>query len=153
MIPRVKKDFTLVSTTNSLNARNHRLEQKEDHPKKKAPSTQWITITTNDKKQGYFHISQFLISINYFLHALQEKEERMRQLEKELELGRLKKEVEERRKEEIRERQRREPSQERDKITAASALVIGNDLSNPDPVRNPQQQTLILLIITIPGFN
>lgn len=74
----------------------------------------------------------------------------MRQLEKELELERLKKEVEERRKEEIRERQRREPSQERDNITAASAIIIGNDLGNPDPVKLSQTNQLLAFFH---GFN
>lgn len=58
----------------------------------------------------------------------------MRQLEKELELERLKKELAEKRREEQIERQRRETSQEREKVSAASAIIIGNDLSNPDPV-------------------
>lgn len=32
-------------------------------------------------------------------------------------------------------REKRETSQERQKVAAASAIIIGNDLSNPDPVR------------------
>lgn len=59
----------------------------------------------------------------------------MRQLEKELELERLKKELAVKRREEQMERQRRETSQEREKVSSASAIIIGNDLSNPDPVR------------------
>lgn len=52
-------------------------------------------------------------------------------------MERLKKEIADKCKEEalMRERQRREqPSQEIDKVNAASAIIIGNDLSNPDPV-------------------
>ncbi|GJQ85734.1 hypothetical protein Trydic_g12140 [Trypoxylus dichotomus] len=59
-----------------------------------------------------------------------EKEQRARQLEKELEQDRMRKELEERRRMEI-ERQRRETSQEREK--AGAAIIIGNELSNPDP--------------------
>lgn len=59
----------------------------------------------------------------------------MRQLEKELELERLKREISDKRKEEVREEpQRREFVQEKDKVAGASAIVIGNDFSNPDPV-------------------
>lgn len=69
----------------------------------------------------------------------QERQERKRQLEKELEEERLRKEDEERRKREILEREqrlreKRETSQEKQKVTSASAIIIGNDLSNPDPV-------------------
>lgn len=31
-------------------------------------------------------------------------------------------------------REKRETSQEKQKVAAASAIIIGNDLSNPDPV-------------------
>lgn len=60
-----------------------------------------------------------------------EKEQRAKQLERELEQDRLRKEIEERRKMEY-ERQRRETSQEREK-SGAAAIIIGNELSNPDP--------------------
>lgn len=53
-------------------------------------------------------------------------------MERELEEERLKKEVEERRRNEH-EKYRREVSQERDKV-APTTIIIGNDLSNPDPV-------------------
>lgn len=33
-------------------------------------------------------------------------------------------------------RSRREASQERQKVSAASAIIIGNDLNNPNPVNN-----------------
>ncbi|KAK9712450.1 Spectrin-binding region of Ca2+-Calmodulin [Popillia japonica] len=59
-----------------------------------------------------------------------EKERRAKQLERELEHERMKEELEERRKIEY-ERQRRETSQEREK--AGAAIIIGNELSNPDP--------------------
>ncbi|KAI4466052.1 hypothetical protein MML48_3g00021872 [Holotrichia oblita] len=59
-----------------------------------------------------------------------EKERRAKQLERELEQERMKEELEERRKIEY-ERQRRETSQEREK--AGAAIIIGNELSNPDP--------------------
>lgn len=35
---------------------------------------------------------------------------------------------------EQRVRETRETSQEKQKVAAASAIIIGNDLSNPDPV-------------------
>lgn len=48
-------------------------------------------------------------------------------------------ELEERRKREQAERERlreiqKETSQEKQKVAAASAIIIGNELSNPDPV-------------------
>ncbi|XP_017772472.1 PREDICTED: patronin isoform X3 [Nicrophorus vespilloides] len=61
--------------------------------------------------------------------------EKRKQLERELEHERLKKELEDKRRyEKMMDRQNREAtSHEMDKVNAASALVIGNDLSNPDP--------------------
>lgn len=61
--------------------------------------------------------------------------ERRRLLEKELEQERIKKEVEDSRRRDHIERQRRDAAyQEQEKVNAASAIIIGNDLSNPDPV-------------------
>lgn len=64
--------------------------------------------------------------------------ERKKQLERELEEDKQRKEEEEKRKRELERRERfiRETSQEneRQKVAAASAIIIGNDLSNPDPV-------------------
>lgn len=70
--------------------------------------------------------------------CLQERQERKKQLERELEEERLKREEAERRKKELTDRERlrekRETSQEQQRVTAASAIVIGNELANPDPV-------------------
>lgn len=60
-------------------------------------------------------------------------------MERELDEERKKVELEERRKLEQVERERlreiqKETSQEKQKVAAASAIIIGNELSNPDPV-------------------
>ncbi|XP_065163737.1 patronin isoform X3 [Atheta coriaria] len=63
-----------------------------------------------------------------------DKQERKLQLERELEQERLKKEADERRKQHQEALAARETtSQERERVNAASAIIIGNDLSNPDP--------------------
>lgn len=81
--------------------------------------------------------------------AFNDKRERMRLLESELEEERIKKEVEDRRKREQMLRQRRETSQEAERVTSASTLVIGNDLSNPDPdlidEREKKKEKIMLL--------
>lgn len=74
-----------------------------------------------------------------FIFLLQERQERKRQLERELVEERLRKEEEDRTKKELLVREQRlkelrETSQEKLKVAAASAIIIGNDLSNPDPV-------------------
>ncbi|XP_057665180.1 patronin isoform X35 [Diorhabda carinulata] len=68
----------------------------------------------------------------------EERLEKQRHLEKQLEEERAKRSEEERRQmliEQEREklRAKREASQERQKVNAASAIIIGNDLNNPDP--------------------
>lgn len=67
-----------------------------------------------------------------------ERHERKKQLERELDEERLRKEEEEDRKKELAQRERLrekyEASQEKQKVSAASAIIIGNELSNPDPV-------------------
>lgn len=72
----------------------------------------------------------------------QKRQETKRQLEKELEEERIRKEEEENRRQTLIEQEReklrfrREASQERQKVNAASAIIIGNDLNNPNPVNH-----------------
>lgn len=72
----------------------------------------------------------------------QERLDKKRQHEREMEEERLRKEEDEKRKQELIERerekmrQRREASQERQKVSSASTIIIGNDLSDPDPVNS-----------------
>lgn len=67
------------------------------------------------------------------------RQEKKRELERELE-ERMRKEEDEKRRQALIEhererlRSRRDASQEMQKVNAASALVIGNDLNNPNPV-------------------
>lgn len=66
-----------------------------------------------------------------------ERLEKKRQLERELDEERIRKENEDRQAQKYYEQERlrmkREASQERQKVAAASSIIIGNDLSNPDP--------------------
>lgn len=77
----------------------------------------------------------------FIFYKDKEREEKKRQLEQELEEERMRKEDDEKRRQALIEqererlRSRREASQERQKVNAASAIIIGNDLSNPNPVR------------------
>ncbi|CAH0557676.1 unnamed protein product [Brassicogethes aeneus] len=85
----------------------------------------------------------------------QDRKDKIRQLERELNEERIKKEDEDRRKEALIEKEReklrarREASQERQKVAAASAIVIGNDLSNPDPdeidARERKKEKILML--------
>ncbi|XP_049822135.1 patronin isoform X4 [Aethina tumida] len=85
----------------------------------------------------------------------QERLDKKRQHEREMEEERLRKEEDEKRKQELIERerekmrQRREASQERQKVSSASTIIIGNDLSDPDPdkmdARERKKERILML--------
>lgn len=113
------------------------LRTKKSSPKKERNYT--------DAEEGGYEIQENL-----------ERYERKKQLERELEEERFRKEEEEKRKREITERERyrekRETSQEKQKVTAASAIIIGNDLSNPDPVSGFIFNVYLSVLIIVSSF-
>ncbi|KAK5646802.1 hypothetical protein RI129_005266 [Pyrocoelia pectoralis] len=106
-----------------------------DNEQPKRPKPPLRTRKGSPKKEASFGETSERSSYTQ-LQEKQEKErlERQKQLQRELDLERIEKEEEElRRHEQLEREKRKEANYEKERVTAASAIIIGNDLSNPDP--------------------
>lgn len=121
-----------ASDEDPANKKGFYISFDNDQPKRPKPPLR--TRKGSPRKEASFGESSE--RSNYI--QLQEKEriERQKQLQGELDLERLKKDEQEeefRRHEMLERGKRKEATYEKERVTAASAIIIGNDLSNPDP--------------------
>ncbi|XP_031344044.1 patronin isoform X4 [Photinus pyralis] len=133
----IEKEAIPDSTTDEdpVNEKGFYISFDNDQPKRPKPPLR--TRKGSPRKEALF--GEPLERSNYTqLQEREEKEriERQKRLQGELDLERLKREEHEeefRRHELLEKGKRKEATYEKERVTAASAIIIGNDLSNPDP--------------------
>lgn len=121
--------------TDPTNQKGFYISFDNDQPKRPKPTLRTKRMSPK-KERSYVESPEEAVERKEELERMEKK----RQLERELEEERIKKEEDEKRRQMLIEQEReklrakREASQERQKVAAASSIIIGNELSNPDPV-------------------
>ncbi|KAF5275691.1 hypothetical protein FQA39_LY06803 [Lamprigera yunnana] len=132
----IEQDPVPTVEEDTLNEKGFYISFDNDQPKRPKPPLR--AKKGSPKKEAFGETSE---RNSYMQIDKQEKDrlERQKQLQRELDIERIKseqREIELHRQELLekeKQKEKLEASQEKEKVTAASAIIIGNELSNPDP--------------------